>query len=391
MKRFFLIISLFTAAISWADEKVISVLYFDNTTKNEDYEWLRKGLADMLITDLSSSPRIKVVERENLEKVLKEQQLQLAGVVSDKNAVELGELLQARTLIYGSFVIQGKNIRVDAKITDVESGKIQDSMKVEGSVEDVLGLQQEFAKRVFLQLVLEPMAVGDSPDTENVTAVKNYYEGMDLMDRGKIDEAMKKFKKSSELDPMFIKPQKSMEEAYRFLKDFKKLRYQREIKELYETAAAIKKRLNEKPFRTYADLVMASGYAQLTPEEREAFNKKYVAYYKGDTPVQLGWNYMLTLEEIGDKSKEYFEDEATYKSMLQEMIKVSKMIRKKYPKDSFLPEVIYQELMAQYWLENYKESKAIAEELMLNYPDYRMMWAVEDFYENSLGYLEGKK
>lgn len=206
MKRFFLIISLFTAAISWADEKVISVLYFDNTTKNEDYEWLRKGLADMLITDLSSSPRIKVVERENLEKVLKEQQLQLAGVVSDKNAVELGELLQARTLIYGSFVIQGKNIRVDAKITDVESGKIQDSMKVEGSVEDVLGLQQEFAKRVFLQLVLEPMAVGDSPDTENVTAVKNYYEGMDLMDRGKIDEAMKKFKKSSELDPMFIKP-----------------------------------------------------------------------------------------------------------------------------------------------------------------------------------------
>ena len=40
---------------------VISVLYFDNTTGNKDYEWLRKAIADMLITDISESSEIEVV------------------------------------------------------------------------------------------------------------------------------------------------------------------------------------------------------------------------------------------------------------------------------------------------------------------------------------------
>ncbi len=31
---------------------------------------------------------------------------------------------------------------------------------------------------------------------------------------------------------------------------------------------------------------------------------------------------------------------------------------------------------------------ALCEELMLNYPDYRMMWAVEDFYKEALGNLK---
>jgi hypothetical protein len=52
---------------------VWSVLYFNNTTQEKKHAWLSKGLADMLITDLSQVPQIKVVEREELQKVLKEQ------------------------------------------------------------------------------------------------------------------------------------------------------------------------------------------------------------------------------------------------------------------------------------------------------------------------------
>lgn len=388
MKYFYLLFSLLLAGYSWAQTRVISVLYFENATRNSEFEWLHKGLADILITDLSSSPQIKVVERENLEKLLKEQQLQLSGVVSEKDAVTMGELLQARTLIYGSFIIQGQNLRIDARITDVETGRIENTMKIDGSTDEIMSVLQEFSKRVFLELVLEPMSES-GPDV-NVEAVKNYYQGIDLLDRGNIDEAMKKFRLSSQIDPLYNKPQKSMEEAYRFLKDFKRLRYQREINELYELASLIRQRMKQKPFMTYAELTLSKNYALLNAEQRAEFNKKYVAYYKGDTPVQLAWNYILTLQEIGGKAQEYFEDEATYQQMLKEIIKVSQQVRRQHPKDSFLPEIIYQELMAHYWLENYQDSLRIAEELMLHYPDYRMMWAIENFYEQSLEKLQKK-
>ncbi len=389
MKKIILLFSLILLSQNlFSESRTVSVMYFDNTTKNADYEWFKKGLADMVITDLSQSSKIKVVERENLEKVIKEQQLQLAGVVSDKDAVELGELLQAKTLIYGSFVIQGDQIRIDAKITDVESGKIEKSMKVEGKTSDIFALQQDFSRRLFLHLVLEPVSGAAEPESLQLDAVKNYYEGLDLMDKGSIDQAMEKFKKSSKIDPLYLRPQKSMEEGYKFLKDFKKLRYQREIKKLYEEAAAIQKRLKEKPFRTYGELFMGVNWAGMTEEEKAEFQLKATPYMKGDTPVQAYWNLQNTLGEIGDLSEEYFEDTNTLKVMRQEIIKISLKAKKLYKKDPFLPEVIYQELMAHYWLEDYKEAKKVAEDLMLNYPDYRMMWAIEDFYEKSLEELE---
>ena len=67
MKKLLTIIFLFILKINGAD--VVSVLYFENTTDNEDYMWLSKGLADMLITDLTNVNEIEVVERESLQKI----------------------------------------------------------------------------------------------------------------------------------------------------------------------------------------------------------------------------------------------------------------------------------------------------------------------------------
>ncbi|MEW5742928.1 MAG: CsgG/HfaB family protein [Myxococcota bacterium] len=53
----------------------VSVLYFDNNTGRAEYEPLKKGLADMLITDLAQLPGVTVVERERLQAVLDEQKL----------------------------------------------------------------------------------------------------------------------------------------------------------------------------------------------------------------------------------------------------------------------------------------------------------------------------
>src|SRR4030043_1238135 len=91
-------------------KEVISILYFDNTTRNKEYDWLSKGLADMLITDISNSNQIQVVERENLEKLMNEVKLALAGFTDEKQAAHVGRLLNASKLIYGSYIVMENRI-----------------------------------------------------------------------------------------------------------------------------------------------------------------------------------------------------------------------------------------------------------------------------------------
>ena len=40
----------------------VAVLYFENNTGNPQLDWMRTGLTDMLVTDLSQSPDVEVLE-----------------------------------------------------------------------------------------------------------------------------------------------------------------------------------------------------------------------------------------------------------------------------------------------------------------------------------------
>ena len=66
MLKFFLLLFL---SLTISQSKVIAISYFDKTTGIERYNSLSKGLADMLITDLSKISSIQIVEREKLEKL----------------------------------------------------------------------------------------------------------------------------------------------------------------------------------------------------------------------------------------------------------------------------------------------------------------------------------
>ena len=73
-----------------APPKRVAILYFDNNTKDGDLDLLRKGMADMLITDLSGVDGMTVVEREKLEALLAELKLQRSKYFDAKTAVKLG-------------------------------------------------------------------------------------------------------------------------------------------------------------------------------------------------------------------------------------------------------------------------------------------------------------
>ncbi len=136
-KSRYILIFLLILYSSISAQNTLSVLYFENTTADTEYQWLSKGLADMLISDLSGIPDIKIIERESLEKVLQEQALSLTGLTEEGSAVEVGKLLQADQLIYGAYIVNDDVIRIDMKLVAVESGTILHALDVKGYIDDI--------------------------------------------------------------------------------------------------------------------------------------------------------------------------------------------------------------------------------------------------------------
>ncbi len=383
-KSRYILIFLLILYSSISAQNTLSVLYFENTTADTEYQWLSKGLADMLISDLSGIPDIKIIERESLEKVLQEQALSLTGLTEEGSAVEVGKLLQADQLIYGAYIVNDDVIRIDMKLVAVESGTILHALDVKGDIDDIFELETELVTDLRLHLNLKERPVPRKPDTKSVDALARYYTGIDHLDHKRYAQAETEFTKATELDPLFYRAQEGLAEAYKFLKAFKKHRQQREIAQLYAKINNLRERIEAPKFFTFADIVMSPQYQSLTPEQQQEWNATHNEYLICNTPAQCTWNIMLTLDEIGRKSAGYFNDTDLEQKMWQQITDIGENSRTIYANDPFLSEILYIQLLALYSQKEYQQLKSKAEEFLMTYPDYRMIETVEDWYEKAL-------
>src|SRR5687768_15944449 len=93
------LVTLLSASAADAPRPVVSVLYFENSTGDASLDVLRKGLADMIITDLVAWDGVTVVERARLEAVLSELKLQQSKVIDRTTAVKVGKVIGAQYAI----------------------------------------------------------------------------------------------------------------------------------------------------------------------------------------------------------------------------------------------------------------------------------------------------
>lgn len=161
----------FAPAIARAQDTrpVVAVLYFDNNSIGKDradYDGLGKGIADLLVTDLATSSRMRVVERERVQKLLEEQNLTKTGTIDQGTAVKLGKMLGAQYMVTGGFMSDGRGTMVlTSRAINVETSQITNPERVQEKTDDVLGLIAKMSAKLGDNLKLPanvPQRTGDA-------------------------------------------------------------------------------------------------------------------------------------------------------------------------------------------------------------------------------------
>ncbi len=185
----------------------LAILYFHNQTGWDKLNLLQKGLTLMLITDLAKIPEFQLVERVRLQALIDELKFEDTEIFSEATRIRLGNLLGAEHIIGGKIIKDKVNqFRLDSKLLQVKSDKIIASPQAVGEL--LAGLFQmekkllfEIIDQVNIALSAEQKASLEKPLSNSLTALLFLFEGVELSDRGKHQEAAKLFQKALQEDP----------------------------------------------------------------------------------------------------------------------------------------------------------------------------------------------
>lgn len=192
---------------------IVAVLYFDNNTNNPDLDVMKKGFADMLVTDLSSVEQISVVEREKLEALLNELKLQKSKYFDPATAQKLGQGLGATHAVTGSFAALDPEMRIDIRMVEIKTGKVVLADKVTGKKTELFALEGELVKKFTEGLDLK-LGKAPPPKTKvpSLDSLLDYSKSVDLADQGKLDDAREAMDRVVRASPTFVLARLKQEE-----------------------------------------------------------------------------------------------------------------------------------------------------------------------------------
>jgi TolB-like protein len=138
-------------------KKTIAVLYFENRTKDTRDNWMSVGLADMLITDLENTTPLRVLGRTRLMDTLKELGKENVQSMDLKLARAVAEKVSADLMLIGTIMRDGKKLRIDAQLYDVQRGEMLIAEKAQG--ESVFNMVDEIARELKKQMLPAMQAI----------------------------------------------------------------------------------------------------------------------------------------------------------------------------------------------------------------------------------------
>src|SRR5207302_2410481 len=179
----------------------------DNQSSSADLDWLREGLADMLITDLSRSRNLIVLSRQQLYMWLERSGHKESEKIRLDEALDIARRSQAKIVVLGGFARFGEQVRVNVQLHDTRDGQL---LATESLVADKA---EQIVTQVDLLALKLASYLGATPGkdnanagltavmTHNLEAYRYYSLGVEKAQAIQSQEAIALFEKAIALDP----------------------------------------------------------------------------------------------------------------------------------------------------------------------------------------------
>ncbi|GIV60324.1 hypothetical protein GQ464_010435 [Rhodocaloribacter litoris] len=190
--------------------RTLAVLDFRNYALDDHDRWdpMQWGFSSMMIEQLSGATDLKLVERENLQWVLKELELQRdLSKVDQSTAVRMGKLMGAHAMVFGGIYVTGKKMRLSARVVKVETGEVLLGESVEGEAKEFYKLLEDLSLRIARSVnsAVSETQIGSRTETKSIDAMRAYAEGLQLLERSDYRAAYEKFLQAQEYDPSYAR------------------------------------------------------------------------------------------------------------------------------------------------------------------------------------------
>ncbi|MGO8706740.1 MAG: protein kinase domain-containing protein [Terracidiphilus sp.] len=181
-------------------EKSVAVLYFENLSGDKEDEYLRDGMTEDVITELSKIEELRVFPRAAV----------LAYRDKAVTGPQVGHELSATYVLGGSLRRAGSRLRITAQLVETHSGHSAWAERFDRELKDVFEVQDEIARSITqaLRITLSPQeekAIARKP-TENTQAYDAYLRGRSYArreTRPDLEFALQMFDLAIMLDPNF--------------------------------------------------------------------------------------------------------------------------------------------------------------------------------------------
>ena len=197
-----------TLAATPPDPNTVAVMPFRYTGSDTTLRPLERGLAAIVVTDLSRVRRLRLIERERLQVLLDELQLAASGRVDPASGARSGRLIGAGQVVQGQFAeVPNANFRIDAAVVRATDAQVAAT----GSGADQLRALFDIEKQVVLQLLermgitltpAERAAISERP-TRDIQAFLLFSRGLEAQDRGDFRGASQSFQAAAQRAPSF--------------------------------------------------------------------------------------------------------------------------------------------------------------------------------------------
>jgi tetratricopeptide (TPR) repeat protein/predicted Ser/Thr protein kinase len=234
--------------LSPTDKPSLAILYFENNTGDAELDHWRKGLAELLITDLGQSKYFQVLSGDRIYDILRETDLLEAKSYSTRDLDEIASRGGARYILRGGYTKAADTFRLNISLQDVEKHESIGSETVTGQGEGSLyGLIDELTKRIKGNFQLSNREIAADIDKEVGTitsrspeAYRYYSEARKNHLRYDNQEAIPLYEKAISIDPEFAMAYRGLAAVYSNMRNREKFREY--IQKAFELSGRISER-----------------------------------------------------------------------------------------------------------------------------------------------------